>query len=51
MDQLSGTSSLVALGGFKTEPAELAQSDAGEDSRDGRERHIERLSDLGAGHP
>ena len=41
VDQLTGTSSLIALRGFQPEPAELAHPDPGQDPRHGRERHIQ----------
>ena len=51
VQELAGTLALVALRGLQAEPAELAHPDPSQDPRHGRERHIERLSDLRAGHP
>ncbi len=49
VDQLPGSSSLVALGGLQAQPTQPTQPDPGQDPRHGRERHIEALGDLGAG--
>ena len=50
--RLAAWLALVAVGRLgRLEPAELAQPDAGQDRRDGQERHPEALGDLGAGHP
>jgi hypothetical protein len=51
VDQFAGASSLVALRRLQAEPAELPHPDAGQDPRHGRQRHLERLSDLRPGHP
>jgi hypothetical protein len=48
VDQLAGPVALVALWRLDPDPAELAHPDPGEDARDGRERHPERLCDLRA---
>src|SRR5262249_32960604 len=46
MDELAGAGALVAERGFEPEPAEPAHAAAGQDPRNGRERHPERLRDL-----
>src|SRR4051812_13410572 len=51
VDQLAWPGSLVALGGLQAQPAELAHPDRGQDPRDRRERHAQRVGDLGAGQP
>ena len=51
VDQLTGTSSLVALRWLQTEPAELAHPDPGQDPGHGRQRHIQSRGDLHGGHP
>src|SRR5438309_983144 len=47
MDQLARSLALVALSGLKTKAPELAHPDPREDPRDRRQRHPERLGDLG----
>jgi hypothetical protein len=49
VDELAGSSALVALRGLQAEPAELAHPDPRQDARDRRERHPEQFGDLGAG--
>src|SRR5688572_8708788 len=50
VDELARTLALVALGRLEPESAEAAHPDPGQDSRDGRLRHPQHLSDLGTGH-
>jgi hypothetical protein len=50
--ELARTLTLIAIGGLKRlQPAALAEPDAQQHGRDGRERHLERLADLRRGHP
>ena len=49
MDELARSLAFVAFGRLEPEPAETSHADPREDARDGRERHPERLRDLGAG--
>ena len=51
VDELARPFALVALGGLEAETAQLAHPDPGQDPRDRRERHRERLRDLGTGEP
>ncbi len=51
VEQLTRSSSLVALRGLQAVPAELPKPDPGEDPRHRRERHLEALGDLRARHP
>src|SRR5450755_1243783 len=51
VDQLPRALTLVAHGGLKAEASELAHPDPRQDPRDGRERHVEHLSDLRGGGP
>jgi hypothetical protein len=52
VQQLAGVAALVAVGRLKrVKSAELAQADALEDRRDGRQRHAQALGDLARGHP
>src|ERR1017187_3742994 len=51
MDQLAWPLALIADCWLEAETAELAHPDAQEDPRDCRERHPERLSDLGTREP
>jgi hypothetical protein len=51
VDELAGSGALVPHGRLQPDPAEPAQPAAGQDNRHGRERHRERLRDLGRGHP
>jgi hypothetical protein len=49
VDKLAGPRPLVADRLLEAEPAEFAHPDPGQDPGDRRERHPERLSDLGRG--
>jgi len=49
VDQLARTRALVADGLLKPEPAQPAHPDPRQDPRHRRERHPERLGDLGGG--
>jgi hypothetical protein len=51
MDELTGSRAFVADGWLEPEPAEPAHPDPGQAPRHGRERHRQRLGDLGRGHP
>jgi hypothetical protein len=51
VDQLAGTGALVALRGLKAKAPELAHPDARQDRRHRRQRHVQHLGDLRAGHP
>lgn len=51
VQQLAWAISLVALRGLKTDPPELAHPNPCQDPRDRRDRHLQTLSDLRAGHP
>src|SRR3989442_372726 len=48
VDQLAGSLALVAPGWLETQASEPAHPDPREDSRDGGERHPDRLGDLGS---
>jgi hypothetical protein len=47
--ELARARALVAARRLEPDPTELAQAQAAQDARDGRERHRERLGDLGRG--
>src|SRR5438105_3041360 len=49
MEQLAWPPAFVTDGRLKPEPAEPAHPDPGQDPRDRRERHPERLGDLSCG--
>jgi hypothetical protein len=51
MDELARTRALVTDRLLEPDPAELAHPDPGHDSRNGRQRHPERLRDLSAREP
>jgi len=51
VDQLAGPGPLVTERLLEPDPAKAAQPDPGQDPGDRRERHRERLGDLGRGHP
>ena len=51
VDQLTRTSSLVALGWLQPDASELAHPDPSEDPRHGRDRPAEHFGDLWAGEP
>src|SRR5919109_4149213 len=51
VDELARLLAFIALRGLGAEPTELAHPDPGQDARDGRARHAQRLGDLRAGEP
>jgi len=48
--ELAGSRALIAHAWLASDPSQPAHPDPGQDPGDGRERHRERLGDLGAGH-
>src|SRR5271155_4577639 len=51
VDQLTRRRAFIADRRLKAQSPELAHPDPRQDPRDGRERHIQALGDLRAGHP
>jgi hypothetical protein len=52
VDELAGTLLLIAVRRLeRLQPPQLAEPDPGQDPRDSRGRHRQRLCDLGADHP
>src|ERR1019366_2289161 len=51
MDQLTRPLTLIALSWLKPETSELAHSDPRQDSRHGRQRHVEDPGELRTGEP
>jgi hypothetical protein len=51
MDQFTGALSLITVRRLDPEPTELAHPDPREDSRNGRERPVKQLGDLGTREP
>src|SRR5437764_14184439 len=53
VDQFAGDGTFVALGGLEAQASQAAHPDPGQDPRDGRQRPVQQLGDLGSSeaHP